>query len=66
MKKVEAHTEETSGNGQKTETGTDDPYMNSYMEAVPMVLAVIIRKILLMPEELMAVRMRPVRPIWRI
>ena len=27
--KVEAHTEETSGNGQKTETGTDDPYMNS-------------------------------------
>ena len=30
------------------------------------VLAVIIRKILLMPEELMAVRMRPVRPIWRI
>ena len=27
--KVEAHTEETTGNGQKTETGTDDPYMNS-------------------------------------
>ena len=31
-----------------------------------MVLAVIIRKILLMPEELMAVRMRLNRPIWRI
>ena len=27
--KNETHTEETSGNGQKTETGTDDPYMNS-------------------------------------
>ena len=26
--KAGAHTEETSGNGQKTETGTDDPYMN--------------------------------------
>ena len=28
-KKNETHTEGTSGDGQKTETGTDDPYMNS-------------------------------------
>ena len=27
--KNETHTEGTSGDGQKTETGTDDPYMNS-------------------------------------
>ena len=61
--KNETHTEGTSGDGQNAKTRMDDPYMNSLYEAVLTGQVIMSRRILLIPAELMAVRIRPARSI---